>query len=66
MTSFEFYCIVFFFGLMTFGGNGMSNQTFLPRTTLPYTYTQDRFLKSRGVIRGRYAYATWTTRMVIY
>ena len=54
MTSFEFYCIAIFFGLII-GGSSMSNKHFCQGTTCHEQVTQDRFLKSRGVIRGRYA-----------
>ena len=36
----------------------MSNKHFCQGTNCHTNPTQDRFLKSRGVIRGRYAYAT--------
>jgi len=38
----------------------MPNKHFCQGPTCHEQVTQDRFLKSRGVIRGRYAYATWT------
>ena len=43
----------------------MPNKHFCQGPTLPYYNYTDRFLKSRGVIRGRYAYATWTNRIGI-
>ena len=39
------------------GGSGMSNKHFCQVPTCHEQTTQDRFLKSRGVVRGRYAYA---------
>ena len=36
----------------------MSNKHFCQGTNCHTQTTQDRFLKSRGVIRGRYAYST--------
>ena len=38
------------------GGSSMSNKLFCQGPTCHEQVTQDRFLKSRGVIRGRYAY----------
>ena len=38
------------------GGSSMSNKLFCQGPTCHEQQTQDRFLKSRGVIRGRYAY----------
>ena len=39
------------------GGSSMSNKHFCQGPRCHEQVTQDRFLKSRGVIRGRYAYA---------
>ena len=39
------------------GGSSMSNKHFCQGPTCHEQVTQDRFLKSRGVVRGRYAYA---------
>ena len=38
------------------GGSSMSNKHFCQGPNCHTHVTQDRFLKSRGVIRGRYAY----------
>ena len=38
------------------GGSSMSNKHFCQGPTCHEQTTQDRFLKSRGVVRGRYAY----------
>ena len=38
------------------GGSSMSNKLFCQGPTCHEQVTQDRFLKSRGVISGRYAY----------
>ncbi len=38
------------------GGSSMSNKHFCQGPRCHEQVTQDRFLKSRGVIRGRYAY----------
>jgi hypothetical protein len=40
------------------GGSSMSNKHFCQGPHCHTYITQDRFLKSRGVLRGRYAYAT--------
>ena len=39
------------------GGSSMSNKHFCQGPNCHEQVTTDRFLKSRGVIRGRYAYA---------
>jgi hypothetical protein len=44
------------------GGSSMSNKHFCQGPRCHEQVTQDRFLKSRGVIRGRYAYATRETK----
>jgi len=45
--------LCFYYGI---GGSSMSNKLFCQGPTCHEQVTQDRFLKSRGVIRGRYAY----------
>ncbi len=40
------------------GGSSMSNKHFCQGPTCHEQVTTDRFLKSRGVVRGRYAYST--------
>jgi hypothetical protein len=50
------YCYIFWFD-NGIGGSSMSNKHFCQGTNCHTQTTQDRFLKSRGVVRGRYAYA---------
>ena len=49
------YCYIFWFN-NGIGGSRMSNKHFCQGPTCHENPTQDRFLKSRGVVRGRYAY----------
>jgi hypothetical protein len=49
------YCYIFWFD-NGIGGSSMSNKHFCQGPWCHTQVTQDRFLKSRGVIRGRYAY----------
>ena len=49
------YCYIFWFD-NGIGGSSMSNKHFCQGPTCHEQTTQDRFLKSRGVVRGRYAY----------
>ena len=49
------YCYIFWFDNGN-GGSSMSNKHFCQGPNCHTQVTQDRFLKSRGVIRGRYAY----------
>ena len=49
------YCYIFWFD-NGIGGSSMSNKHFCQGPTCHENPTQDRFLKSRGVVRGRYAY----------
>ena len=51
------YCYIFWFD-NGIGGSSMSNKHFCQGPTCHEQTTTDRFLKSRGVIRGRYAYST--------
>ena len=43
----------------------MPNKHFCQGPTCHEQQTQDRFLKSRGVVRGRYAYAEGTDNLII-
>ena len=49
------YCYIFWFD-NGIGGSSMSNKHFCQGPTCHEQTTTDRFLKSRGVVRGRYAY----------